>query len=50
MKIAKLILKCLFMLSFGSIMSVYAGGDEDAVLIDDKPYKIIDGNIDKNTF
>lgn len=37
------------MFSLASIMSVYAGGDEYEEAIDDKPYKIIDGNIDSNT-
>lgn len=45
----KLILQCLCILSFGSTISVYAGGDEYADVINDKPYQITDGNIDANT-
>ena len=37
------------MLSIGSLMSVYAGGDEYAEVINDKPYKVVGGNIDANT-
>ena len=34
----------------GILIPVYAGGNDDAITTDGKPYQIIDGNIDKNTF
>ncbi len=50
MKKAKLNLKYLCVLLMGLLIPVYAGGNDDAVATDGKPYQIIDGNIDKNTF
>ena len=50
MKKAKLNLKHLCVLLMGILIPVYAGGNDDAITTDGKPYQIIDGNIDKNTF
>ena len=49
MKKTKLNLKNLYLLLMGLLIPVYAIGSEDAVATDEKPYQIIDGNIDNNT-
>jgi len=49
MKKAKLNLKHLYLPLMGLLILVYAGGIDDAIATDDKPYQIIDGNIDNNT-
>ncbi len=50
MKKAKLNLKYLCVPLMGLLIPVYAGGNDDAAVTDGKPYQIIDGKIDKNTF
>jgi hypothetical protein len=50
MKKAKSDPKYLYLLLMGILISANAGGNDNAVATDDKPYQIIDGNIDKNTF
>jgi len=50
MKKVKLNQKYLCVLLMGLLIPVYAGGNDDAVATDGKPYQIIDGKIDKNTF
>ncbi len=50
MKKAKLNLNYLCVLLMGLLIPVYAGGNDDAVATDGKPYQITDGKIDKNTF
>ena len=42
-------LKLFYLLLIGLLIPVYAVGNDDAVATDDKPYQIIDGNIDNNT-
>ena len=49
MKKAKLNLKNLYLPLMGLLILVFAGGNDDAVATDDKPYQIVDGNIDKST-
>jgi mono/diheme cytochrome c family protein len=50
MNIAKLGLKYFCVLFIGLLIPNYAAAIDDAVATDGKPYQIIDGNIDKNTF
>ncbi|MFT5397132.1 MAG: mono/diheme cytochrome c family protein [Gammaproteobacteria bacterium] len=47
---AKFHLICICVLSLGLSMTVLAANDEETVNVDYKPYNIIDGNIDENTF
>ena len=49
MKKAKLNLKNFYLPLMGLLILVFAGGNDDAVAADDKPYQIINGNIDNNT-
>ncbi len=49
MKKAKLNLKYFCVPLMGLLIPVYVVGSEDAVTTDEKPYQIIDGNIDNNT-
>jgi len=50
MKKAKLNPKYFCVLLMGLLIPVYASGNDDAVATDGKPYQVIDGKIDKNTF
>lgn len=38
-----------YLLLMGLLIPVYATGNDNAAATDDKPYQIIDGNIDNNT-
>lgn len=49
MKKVKLNLKNFYLPLTGLLILISAGSNNDAVATDDKPYQIIDGNIDNNT-
>ncbi|MFT5131933.1 MAG: mono/diheme cytochrome c family protein [Gammaproteobacteria bacterium] len=49
MKKTNLNLNNLYLLLMGLLIPIYVVGSEDAVATDEKPYQIIDGNIDNNT-
>ena len=49
MKKAKLKMKNHYLPLMGLLILIYADGNNIAVATDDKPYQIVDGNVDNNT-